>query len=102
MKEHIEKAALYKKIAEMEEMARNWYLYTPWDSPGRTLYQSCMLERRGFKHIIADFPTASIEDILGVDYDLNRLRELVEADKEDRVVILPVPGYRKKMREMEE
>lgn len=36
---------------------------------------------------------ASIEDILGDDYDLDRLRELVEADREGRCVVLPVkPG----------
>ena len=29
-----------------------------------------------------------IEDILGDDYDLNRLRELVEADREGRCVVL--------------
>lgn len=41
----------------------------------------------------------SIEDILGADYDLNRLRELVEADRAGRCVVLPVfpalrPGTR--------
>ena len=30
-----------------------------------------------------------IEDILGDDYDLDRLRELVEADREGRCVVLP-------------
>lgn len=33
---------------------------------------------------------AVIEDILGDNYDLDRLRELVEADKEGRCKILPV------------
>ena len=33
---------------------------------------------------------ASIEDILG-DYDLDRLRELVEADREGRCVVLTEP-----------
>ena len=32
---------------------------------------------------------SSIEDILGDDYDLDRLRELVEADREGRCVVLP-------------
>lgn len=32
---------------------------------------------------------SSIEDILGDDYDLDRLRELVEADREERCVVLP-------------
>lgn len=34
---------------------------------------------------------AAIEDILGGDYDLDHLRELVAADKEGRCVILPTP-----------
>ena len=33
---------------------------------------------------------AAIEDILGEDYDLDRLRELVEADRDGRCVVLPV------------
>lgn len=89
MKEYIEKAALYKEIAEMEEMARERYLDTQWDSPARGRYETQMNERTRFKHMIADFPTASIEDILGIDYDLNRLRELVEADRDGRCVVLP-------------
>ena len=32
---------------------------------------------------------AAIEDILGDEYDLDRLRELVEADREGRCVVLP-------------
>jgi hypothetical protein len=32
---------------------------------------------------------ASIEDILGDDYDLDRLRELIEADRAGRCVVLP-------------
>lgn len=32
---------------------------------------------------------AAIEDILGDDYDLDRLRELVEAGRDERVVVLP-------------
>lgn len=36
---------------------------------------------------------AAIEDILGDDYDLDRLRALVQADKEGRCVVLPVRGY---------
>lgn len=39
-------------------------------------------------HFIAD-----MEDILGDDYDLDRLRELVEADRDGRCVVLPVRGY---------
>ena len=35
---------------------------------------------------------ASIEDILGDEYDLDRLRELAEADREGRCVVLPEGG----------
>lgn len=35
---------------------------------------------------------ADIEDILGDDYDLSRLRELVQAEREDRAVIIPKDG----------
>lgn len=34
---------------------------------------------------------AAIEDILGDDYDLDRLRELVEADRDGRLVMLDEP-----------
>ena len=36
---------------------------------------------------------AVIEDILGNEYDLDRLRELVQADREGRCVVLPDGGY---------
>ena len=36
---------------------------------------------------------AAIEDILGDEYDLDRLRELVEADREGRCVVLPPDDY---------
>lgn len=35
---------------------------------------------------------AAIEDILGNKYDLDRLRELVQADREGRCVVLPKDG----------
>ena len=38
---------------------------------------------------------SQIEDILGDEYDLDRLRELAEADREGRCVVLPrlEPGH---------
>lgn len=36
---------------------------------------------------------AAIEEILGDDYDLDRLKELVEADKEGRCVVLSDGSY---------
>ena len=45
-------------------------------------------------HVIAtramiDNRLAAIEDILGDEYDLDRLRELAQADREGRCVVLP-------------
>ena len=37
---------------------------------------------------------AAIEDILGDEYELDRLRELVEADRAGKCVILPDSYYR--------
>ena len=36
---------------------------------------------------------AAIEDILGDEYDLERLRELAQADREGRCVVLPPDDY---------
>lgn len=36
---------------------------------------------------------AAIEDILGDEYNLDRLRELAQADREGRCVVLPIGGY---------
>lgn len=36
---------------------------------------------------------AAIEDILGDDYDLDRLKELVEADREGKCVLLPCKDW---------
>ena len=36
---------------------------------------------------------AAIEDSLGDDYDLSRLRELVQADRDGRCVVIPSGGF---------
>ena len=36
---------------------------------------------------------ATIEDILGDEYDLDELREMVQAKREGRCVVLPIGGY---------
>ena len=48
-------------------------------------------ERENGIRLEGDIPNrlAAIEDILGDGYDLDRLRELVEADKDGRCVVLP-------------
>ena len=42
------------------------------------------------QHETAIHRLAAIEDILGDEYDLDRLRELAQADREGRCVVLPV------------
>ena len=44
------------------------------------------------QHETAIHRLAAIEDILGDEYDLDRLRELAEADREGRCVVLPEGG----------
>lgn len=41
------------------------------------------------QHETAIHRLAAIEDILGDEYDMDRLRELVEADRDGRCVVLP-------------
>lgn len=41
------------------------------------------------QHETAIHRLAAIEDILGDEYDLERLRELVEADREGRYMVVP-------------
>lgn len=45
--------------------------------------------RYATEHETAIHRLAAIEDILGDEYDLDRLRELVQADREGRCVVLP-------------
>lgn len=54
MDEYIDKASVYKKIAELEELARKSYLDTPCDSPCYQRYLAQMQERTALKHLIAD------------------------------------------------
>ena len=58
MAEYIDKNALYEKIAQLEELARDRYLETPSNSPCYSRYMAQLNERTAFKHIIADFPSA--------------------------------------------
>lgn len=55
------------------------------DSLGEAFYSDSGNEADHL-HFIAD-----LEDILGDNYDLDRLREIVEADRDGRCVVLPVP-----------
>lgn len=63
MAELIDKGALYNKVAELEEMARNRVLDTPTNSPCYMRYVSQMNERTELKHLIADTPTVTEAEI---------------------------------------
>ena len=54
---------------------------TCWDTNGIHSYE-CVWGR-----------LSEIEDILGDNYDLDRLKELVESDRDGRCVALPTKGY---------
>lgn len=53
----IDKAALYKEIAEREEQARTKFLEAAKGSAEKAGYLAQLRERTAFKHLVADFPT---------------------------------------------
>ena len=63
MAEYIDKSALYEKIAQLEELARNRYLETPSNSQCYSRYMAQLNECTAFKHLIADFPSADISPV---------------------------------------
>ena len=63
MAEYIDKSALYEKIAQLEELARNWCLETPSNDPCYSRYIAQLNERTNFKHIIADFQAADVAPV---------------------------------------
>lgn len=63
-KEYIDKSALYEKIAQLEEIARNRYLETPSNSPCYSRYMAQLIESTDFKHIIADFQAADVAPVV--------------------------------------
>ena len=63
MAEYIDKSALYEKIVQLEELARNRYLETPSSSPFCSRYMTQLNERTVFKHLIADFPADDVAPV---------------------------------------
>ena len=63
-KEYIDKSALYEKIAQLEELARNRYLETPSSSLCFSRYMTQLNERTALKHIVADFPSADVAPVV--------------------------------------
>lgn len=55
--ELIDRAALYRLIAEKEELARNRVVDTPTNSPVYMRYVAQLNERTELKHAVADVPT---------------------------------------------
>lgn len=56
MTDLIDRAELYKHMAELEELARNRVCYTPSNSPAYMRYVAQLNERTYLKHKVADAP----------------------------------------------
>ena len=93
MTDLIDRAELYKHIAELEELARNRVCDTPTNSPVYMRYVAQLNERTYLKHEIADAPTidpvTAAAEALGMSPD--RLRELAQAEKTGQLVVLSEP-----------
>lgn len=63
MAEYIEKDALYRKVAELEMLARDRYLDTPTSSPVYPRYMAQLGDRTQLKFLIADFPAADVVEV---------------------------------------
>lgn len=64
MSDLISKGAIYKKIAEMEDLARKRVLDMPTNSPCYMIYVAQLNERTALKHVIADAPTIEAEPVV--------------------------------------
>lgn len=71
MAEYIEREALYRKICELEELARNRYLDTPSNSPAYPRYMAQMNERTALKHLVFDMPAADVVPVRHGYWDEN-------------------------------
>lgn len=69
----ISRSAVYNKLLELEELARNRVLDTPTNSPCYQRYVAQLNERTALKHLIADEPTV---------YDAEKVVEQLEEERE--------------------
>lgn len=60
---YIDKAVVYKKIEELEEIAKRRYIDAPWGGLAKTIYQEQFSEIRCLKHLIADEPSADVAPV---------------------------------------
>lgn len=65
----ISRSAVYNRLLELEELARNRVLDTPTNSPCYMRYVAQLNERTALKHLIADIETA---------YDVDKVLEQIE------------------------
>lgn len=63
MAEYIKKDDIYAEIANLEELARDRFLDTPFDSPVRERYRAQLDARTEMKHLIADAPPADVAPV---------------------------------------
>lgn len=68
MADLIDRAELYKHMAELEELARNRVCDTPSNSPAYMRYMAQLNERTYLKHKVADAPTIDPVTAAGACY----------------------------------
>lgn len=56
-------------------------------------YVGMQIAMREVLEYFSKYDLADVQEILGEDYDLDRLRELAQADREGRCVVLPAGGF---------
>lgn len=68
MSEYINKSKLYEKVAELEDLARQRFLDTPSTSPCYERYREQLNERTALKHLVADFPTENVAEVVQAEW----------------------------------
>ena len=64
MAEYIKREALYKKLLEMEALARARVIDTPTTSPAYRRYSTQLTERNAIRHMIAEIPAADVAPVV--------------------------------------
>lgn len=64
MAEYIEREALYKKLLELEALARARVLDTPTTSPAYQRYSAQLTERNAIRHMIAEIPASDVSPVV--------------------------------------
>lgn len=64
MAEYIERKALYRKLLELEALARARVLDAPTTSPAHQRYSAQLIERNAIRHMIAEIPAADVAPVV--------------------------------------